>query len=94
MFLFVICFNLSLVVFNLLLAVRFYFYYRQLQRLTRRLQRWERCAQGIFSQMPDQLMATAQTTQQVRKRYALLMERWLKLQGLWQLWRLLPKTGR
>ena len=94
MFLFVICFNLSLAIFNLLLAVRLYFYYRQLQSLTRRLDRWERCVQRIFFQAPDKLMVTTQTTQQFKQRYVLLMGRWLKLQGLWQLWRLLPKTGR
>ncbi len=78
--------------FNLLLAVKLYFFYRQLQGLTRRLNRLDRCAQGIFSQTPDKLMVAAQTTQQVRKRYAVLMRRWLKIQGLWQLWRLLPKS--
>jgi len=94
MFVFVICFNLSLTVFNLLLAIRLYFCYRQLQSLTRRLNRWERCAQGIFSQTPDNLLATAQATQQLKKRYVFLISRWFKIQGLWQLWRLLPKTGR
>ncbi|MEB3160635.1 MAG: hypothetical protein VKL20_04150 [Synechocystis sp.] len=78
---------------NLLLAVRLYFYYRQLQGLTRRLNRWERCVQGIFSQAPDNLLTTAQTTQQLKRRYVFLVRRWLKIQGLWQLWRLLPKTG-
>jgi hypothetical protein len=94
MLLFVICFNLSLTVVNLLLAVRLYFYYRQLQGLTRRLNRWERWVQIVFSQAPDRLLATAQTSQQLKKRYVFLMGRWLKIQGLWQLWRLLPKTGR
>ncbi|MGA1621195.1 MAG: hypothetical protein ACO36E_00530 [Synechocystis sp.] len=93
MLLFVICFNLSLAVFNLLLAVRLYFYYRQLQGLTRRLDRWERCVQAIFSQAPDNLLTAADTTKQLKQRYVFLMGRWLKLQGLWQLWRLLPKAS-
>lgn len=93
MLLFVICFNLALTVINLLFAIRLYFYYRQLQSLTRRLNRWERCAHRIFSQAPGTLANAATQTRYCRKTYALLWRRYLKLQALWQLWRWLPKTG-
>ena len=93
MLVFVICFNFALTVINVLFAIRLYFYYRQLQGLTRRLNRWQRCAHRIFSQAPDTLGNVAVQTQHYRQTYVLLLRRYLKIQALWQLWRWLPKPS-
>ncbi|BFM39827.1 hypothetical protein [Synechocystis sp. LKSZ1] len=84
MFLFVICFNLCLALFNCYLAVRFWLWRRSLRRLTKRLKRLDRCAHGIFGPAPAHLYTARQGLDCLRQRYHLLVRQWLFLQRVLQ----------
>jgi len=86
MFLFVICFNFGLALGNLLLAIKLYFLYRQLQKLTRRLDNLESCCHDIFAPAPAMLSDFAQKNRRLRQQYNLLVKRWSMVKGVLQVW--------
>ncbi|MBE9176281.1 hypothetical protein IQ225_14940 [Synechocystis salina LEGE 06155] len=88
MLLFVICFNFGLALGNIFLAIRLYFVYRQLQRLTKRLDHWENCCHNLFAPAPALLTNLAKKNRQLRQQYNLLLKRWSVIKGVLQLWQL------
>lgn len=94
MFLFVICFNCGLALCNVLLAIGLYFLYRQLQRLTQKLNSLEHCCHQILSPTPELLLNFTKKNKQLRQRYNLLVKRWSMLQGVLQIWQFANKNPK
>ncbi len=94
MFLFVICFNCGLALCNLLIAIRLYFFYRQLQRLTQKLNNLENCCHDLLSPAPEKLLNFAQQNKRLRQGYGVLVKQWSMLQGALQIWQFLNRNQK
>lgn len=94
MFLFVICFNCGLALCNVLLAIGLYFFYRQLQRLTQKLNSLENRCHELLSPAPELLLNFAQKNKQLRQRYNLLVKRWSMVQGVLQIWQFVNQNQK
>ncbi|AIE73303.1 hypothetical protein [Synechocystis sp. PCC 6714] len=86
MLLFVICFNFGLALGNIFLAVKLYSVYRQLQRLTKRLDHWEHCCHNLFAPAPAMLSDFTAKNRQIRQKYHLFLKRWSMVKGILQIW--------
>ncbi len=94
MFLFAICFNLTLACFNGYLAVQLGLSRNRLQRLTRTLNRLERCSHRYLNPLPSQGQIAQHSTQILRLRYQRLRRQWAVLQKLGILGQLLLRVSR
>ena len=94
MFLFVICFNCCLALGNALVAIGLYFLYRQLQRLTEKLNNLERCCHEVLLPAPELLLNFAQKNKQLRQQYNLLVKRWAMVQGVLQIWQFVNRNQK
>jgi len=94
MFLFAICFNLTLACFNSYLAVQLGLSRNRLQRLTRTLNRLERCSHRYLNPLPTQGQIAQHSTQILRLKYQRLRRQWLILQKLGLLGQLFLRVSR
>ena len=88
MFLFVICFNVGLALFNLWLALQLLNYCQRLRRFSGYCRRLEQSSQGALRALPGELTQVTHYSQRVRGTYSLLQKRWDQFQKVLLLLRL------